>query len=44
MQNWTEAIAIALQNLWIGVVTFLPNLVAALIVFIVGLIVAAGSG
>ncbi|OGE74647.1 MAG: hypothetical protein A3K06_01515 [Candidatus Doudnabacteria bacterium RIFCSPHIGHO2_01_52_17] len=44
MQNWTEAIAIALQNLWIGVVTFLPNLVAALIVFIVGLIVAAGLG
>ncbi len=44
IQNWADIIAGSLQGMWIGVVSFLPSLLAALIVFIVGLIVAAGLG
>jgi hypothetical protein len=43
-QNWADVIAGSLQGLWIGVVSFLPNLLGAIIVFIVGLIVAAALG
>jgi hypothetical protein len=32
----------SLQNLWWGVINYLPNLVGALIVLVIGLIVAAG--
>lgn len=44
VQNWADVIAGSLQNLWFGIVGFLPNLIGALIVFIVGLVVAAGLG
>lgn len=43
-QNWTEVIVASLQDLWIGVVGFLPSFLGALIVLVVGLIVAAGLG
>ncbi len=42
VQNWTDVIVGSLQNLWLGFANFVPNLVAALIVLIVGLVVAAG--
>ncbi len=41
-QTWTDVIAGSLQNLWLGFASFVPNLVAALVVLFVGLIVAAG--
>jgi hypothetical protein len=44
VQNWADVVAGSLQGLWAGVVGFLPTLVAAVIVFIVGLVVAAGLG
>lgn len=44
VQNWTDVIVGSLQNLWIGFANFVPNLIAAIIVLIVGLIVAAGLG
>ena len=44
VQNWTDVIVGSLQNLWIGFADFVPNLIAAIIVLIVGLIVAAGLG
>ncbi len=44
VQNWTDLIVSSLQNLWLGFVGFLPNLIGSLIVLIVGLIVAAGLG
>jgi hypothetical protein len=43
-QTWTDVVAGSLQNLWLGFASFVPNLVAALVVLIVGLIVAAGLG
>lgn len=44
IQNWTDVLTSSLQNLWAQVVNFLPSLIGALLVFIVGLIVAAGLG
>lgn len=42
VQSWTEATVNALQNLWSGVLNFFPSLIGALIVIIVGLIIASG--
>ncbi|MDP3999088.1 MAG: hypothetical protein Q8P76_00645 [bacterium] len=44
IQSWTDVLVSSLQNLWIQVLSFLPSLVGALVIFIVGLIVAAGLG
>lgn len=44
VQSWTDVVVGSLQNLWIGFANFVPNLVAALVVLIIGLIVAAGLG
>ncbi len=43
-QNWTDIVIGSLRNLWLGFVSFVPNLIGAIIVLIVGLIVAAGLG
>ncbi len=42
IQNWTDILLASFQNLWVSVADFIPNLVGAIIVFILGLIVAAG--
>lgn len=42
VQGWVEVIVASLQNLWALVVGFLPSLIGAIVVLIVGLIVAAG--
>jgi hypothetical protein len=44
VQSWSDVIVSSLQNLWLGFANFVPNLIGALIVFIIGLIVAAGLG
>jgi len=44
VQSWTDVVAVSLQNLWYGFVNFIPNFVGAIIVLIIGLIVAAGLG
>lgn len=44
VQSWTDVVVASLQNLWYGFVAFIPDLIGALIVLIVGLIVAAGLG
>lgn len=42
VQSWVEATINSLQNLWAGVFNFLPSLIGALIVVIIGLIIASG--
>lgn len=42
VQTWAEVIASSLQNLWAQVVSWLPSLIGAILVFLIGLIVAAG--
>jgi hypothetical protein len=44
VQSWTDVVVGSLQNLWWGVVNYLPNIVGALVVLVIGLIVAAGLG
>jgi len=42
IQTWTDVLISSLQNLWIQVIDFLPSLIGALVVFIIGLAVASG--
>jgi hypothetical protein len=44
VQTWTDVVASSLQNLWYGFAAFMPNLIGAIVVLIIGLIVAAGLG
>lgn len=44
VQNWADTTFFSLQQLWANFLNFLPALVGALVVLIVGLIVAAGLG
>ncbi|MCX6813883.1 MAG: hypothetical protein NT078_01550 [Candidatus Azambacteria bacterium] len=44
VQTWVDVIVYSLQNLWQGFVMFLPTFLGALIIFFVGLIIAAGLG
>lgn len=44
IQNWAEVVVSSFQNLWINAIQVLGNVVGALIIFIIGLIVASGIG
>lgn len=43
-QNWADVITGSLQNVWYGVIAFLPNFIGAIITFIIGLVVASVLG
>ena len=44
VQTWGDVLALSFQELWGGVVTFVPKLVVALVVFIIGWIIAVALG
>lgn len=44
IQNWAEVVVSSFQNLWVNAIHVLGNVVGALIIFIIGLIVASGIG
>ena len=44
VQTWADVITFTFQNLWTGFILFLPNFLGALVVFFVGLVIAAGIG
>lgn len=44
IQNWADIIIFSFQQVWIKFAGFMPSLLGAVIVFIVGLVVAAGLG
>ncbi len=44
IQNWTSVIVGSLQNLWTGAVSTLGNIIGALIVLIIGLVIATALG
>lgn len=44
VQNWTDIVVASLQNVWLQFAGFLPNLIGAIVVLILGLVVAAGLG
>ncbi|MEX1014571.1 MAG: hypothetical protein WDZ80_05415 [Candidatus Paceibacterota bacterium] len=44
VQDWISVIVNSLQNLWVGFVGVLGSVIGALVIFLVGLIVASGIG
>lgn len=44
IQNWGDAIALAFVGAWQKFIIFIPELVAAIIVFVIGWIIAVGVG
>ena len=44
IQTWTEAVTASLQKLWTGFIEFLPNLLGAIIVFVIGWAIAVLLG
>jgi hypothetical protein len=44
IQTWGEVFRASLQGLWLGIAGFLPNLIVAIIIFIVGWVVASVIG
>jgi len=44
IQTWTEVVTASLQTLWAGFIGFLPSLLGAIIVFIIGWIIAVLLG
>ncbi|OHA57880.1 MAG: hypothetical protein A2114_02075 [Candidatus Vogelbacteria bacterium GWA1_51_14] len=44
LQTWSEVLTASFQNLWVGVVGFVPNLVVSIIIFIVGWVVGVVLG
>ena len=44
IQTWTEVVTASLQVLWVGFIEFLPSLLGAIIVFVIGWIIATLLG
>lgn len=44
LNTWTEVLTLSFQNLWVGVVNFVPNLVLALVILVLGWLVGALFG
>jgi len=44
VQDWADVLIVSLQNLWQGFFAFIPSLVGALVVFVIGWVVAAALG
>jgi len=44
IQDWTTITIQALQNAWQGFLSFIPNLIGAIIIFIIGYFIALGIG
>ena len=44
ISTWSEILNKSFQNLWVGVVSFLPNLIVAIIIFIIGWVISALLG
>lgn len=44
LQTWGDVIFLSLQETWTSVIVFLPRFIGALIIFLIGLVVAAAIG
>lgn len=44
IQTWADVLTASFQNLWLGIVAFVPNIVVALIIFVLGWLVGAALG
>lgn len=44
LNTWSEVLTLSFQNLWVGVVNFVPNLVVAIIILVLGWLIGALLG
>lgn len=44
IETWTDVLTRSFQDLWVGIVAFLPNVVVALIIFVLGWLIGAALG
>lgn len=44
IQTWADVLTASFQNLWLGIVAFVPNMIVALIIFVLGWLVGAALG
>lgn len=44
LQTWSQVLTLSFQNLWAGVLAFVPNLVVSVIIFVVGWVVGVVLG
>src|SRR3989338_8171039 len=44
LNTWSEVLRLSFQNLWVGVVNFVPNLVVALVILVLGWLIGALLG
>lgn len=44
LETWTAVLTRSFQDLWLGVVDFIPSLVVAVVIFVIGWLVGAGLG
>ncbi len=40
LETWSELLAVSFQNLWVGVVSFIPKLILSIIIFAIGWVIA----
>jgi hypothetical protein len=43
-ESWNEAVVVSLQNVWINLIGFVPQIIGALVVLVIGLIIAGAFG
>lgn len=44
IETWTDVLTRSFQDLWVGIVAFIPNIVVALIIFVLGWLIGAALG
>lgn len=44
LNTWSEVLTLSFQNLWVGVVNFVPNLVVAIVILVLGWLIGALLG
>src|SRR3972149_1862170 len=44
LNTWSEVLQLSFQNLWVGVVNFVPNLVIAIVILVLGWLIGALLG
>lgn len=44
LQTWSEVLTASFQNLWAGVVAFVPNIIVSVVIFVVGWVVGVVLG
>lgn len=44
LQTWTEVLTQSFQQVWMGIVEFVPNIIVAILIFIIGWLIGAAIG